>query len=106
MTRNSIQAFADSQTELAREVIEWDDQVDELFHRISRKLPDMHAENTLSVQDMTDILSVNSMAYNIERIGDNATNIAESAIYLIQGRDVKHLDHQNDAESLLKEEEQ
>lgn len=106
MTRNSIQAFADGQPELAREVIEWDDQVDELFHRISRKLPDMHAEKTLSVQELTDILSVNSMAYNIERIGDNATNIAESAIYLIQGQDVKHLDHQNDAESLFRNEEE
>ena len=105
MARNSIQAFTSSETLLAKEVIELDDQVDELFHRINRELPNAQAGKILSVQEMTDILSVTSMAYNIERIGDNATNIAESAIYLIQGHDVKHLDHQNDASSLIHEEE-
>ena len=29
-------------------------------------------------------------SYNIERIGDNATNIAEAAIYLIEGKNIKH----------------
>lgn len=105
MTQNSVHAFTKSETELAKEVIDLDDQVDELFHTISHELPKNHAEKTLSAQDLTDILSINSMAYNIERIGDNATNIAESAIYLIQGRNIKHIGHQDDALSLISNEE-
>ncbi|MGL5790204.1 MAG: PhoU domain-containing protein, partial [Bacteroidales bacterium] len=56
----------------------------------------------LSEQEITDILIINSIAYNIERIGDHSTNIAEAAVYLIQGRNISHLDHQNEADELLK----
>ena len=47
-------------------------------------------DKILSQQEVTDALCINSMAYNIERIGDNATNIAEAAIYLIEGKNIKH----------------
>ena len=39
---------------------------------------------------MNDTLCINSISYNIERIGDNAINIAEAAIYLIEGKNIKH----------------
>ena len=35
-------------------------------------------------------LSLILISRNLERIGDHATNIAEEAIYWIQGRDVRH----------------
>ena len=104
MAKNSIQAFTDGRTELAKEVIELDDQVDDLFHRISRELPEMQSGKVLSPQEMTDVLAINGMAYNIERIGDNATNISESAIYLIQGQNIRHLDHQDEANDLISKE--
>ena len=37
---------------------------------------------------------LSGMSYNIERIGDNATNIAEAAIYLMEGKNAKHI-HNN-----------
>lgn len=104
MTKNSIQAFTDSMPELAKDVIDLDDKVDDLFHRINRELPEMQSGKVLSAQEMTDILAINGMAYNIERIGDNATNIAEAAIYLIQGRSIRHLDHQDEANQLIGQE--
>lgn len=103
MTQNSIEAFVSEEIRLAKEVIELDDQVDDFFHSINRELVDtrMHSETTS--QKVIDLLSISSMVYNIERIGDNATNISEAAIYLIQGRNVRHMDHQDDADALLRE---
>ncbi len=105
MTKNSIGAFTNSEPKLAKEVIELDDQVDEFFHSINRDLPGSIPGRELSGQELRDLLSINTMTYHIERIGDNATNISEAAIYLIQGRNIKHLDHQNDADLLMEGEE-
>jgi phosphate transport system protein len=35
-------------------------------------------------------LSLILISRNIERIGDHAANIAEEAIYIVQGRDIRH----------------
>ena len=101
MAKNAIKAFTDSEPELARNVIEMDDEVDRHFHEIGEDLPRLYASRQLLQQELTDILAINAISYNIERIGDHSTNIAESAVYLIQGRNIQHLDHQDTADSLL-----
>lgn len=103
MTQNSIEAFVSEEIRLAKEVIELDDQVDEFFYSINRELVDTRMRDDTTSQEVIDLLSISSMVYNIERIGDNATNISEAAIYLIQGRNVRHMDHQDDADALLAE---
>lgn len=90
MTQNAIFAFTCEDAKLARETIELDDLVDAFHHEIVRKLPVSHAGKNLQEQQITDILSISSISYNIERIGDNATNIAEAAIYLMEGKNIKH----------------
>lgn len=90
MTQNAIFAFTCEDIQLAKETIETDDQVDELHHSIGRILPTHCSDKILSQQEVTDALCINSLAYNIERIGDNATNIAEAAVYLIEGKNIKH----------------
>ncbi|MGL4805261.1 MAG: phosphate signaling complex PhoU family protein, partial [Bacteroidales bacterium] len=102
MAKNALKAFTESEPEMAKDVIELDDKVDSLFYRISQELPKQYFNKQLSEQEITDILIINSIAYNIERIGDHSTNIAEAAVYLIQGRNISHLDHQNEADELLK----
>lgn len=103
MAKNALKAFTESEPEIAKDVIELDDKVDSLFYRITQELPKQYCNRQLSEQEMTDILTISSIAYNIERIGDHSTNIAEAAVYLIQGRSIAHLDHQNDADALLKQ---
>lgn len=102
MAKNALKAFTESEPEMAKDVIELDDKVDSLFYRISQELPKLYNNKQLSEQEITDVLIINSIAYNIERIGDHSTNIAEAAVYLIQGRNISHLDHQNEADELLK----
>ncbi|MFR4037941.1 MAG: PhoU domain-containing protein [Butyricimonas faecalis] len=62
----------------------------EIIHRI----PLHFVGKTIKDQNMLDALSLSGMSYNIERIGDNATNIAEAAIYLMEGKNAKHI-HNN-----------
>lgn len=102
MTTKAINAFIKGESQLAKEVIDLDDEVDELYHQIVREIPIKEADKKISAKELTDLLAINSMAYNIERIGDHATNIAESAVYLIQGENMKHLGHEDDALSLIK----
>lgn len=90
MTQNAIFAFTCEDARLARATIESDDQVDDYFHEIGKTLPLDCCRETLGSQEVTDALSISSMSYNIERIGDNATNIAEAAIYLMEGKNIKH----------------
>lgn len=91
MTQNAIFAFTCEDIQLAKETIELDDEVDTLHHSIGFELQQNCAGKAMSQQEMADALAINSMSYNIERIGDNATNIAEAAIYLIEGKNIKHL---------------
>lgn len=91
MIKNAIFAFTCEDEELAREVIAQDDSVDILHREITRSIPRLFTGKTMNEQDMSDALSISNMSYNIERIGDNATNIAEAAIYLMDGKNAKHI---------------
>ena len=101
MTQNAIFAFTCEDLQLAKDTIELDDQVDALHRSIRERLESEYAGKELSQQEIADVLSINSMSYNIERIGDNATNIAESAIYLVEGKNIKHWDKEKNNEEIL-----
>ena len=91
MVRNAILSFTNMELETARKVIETDDSVDERFREIRRYLSETNAFQELSKEQILEILQIDSFAHNLERCGDSATNIAESTIYLIKGRDIRHM---------------
>lgn len=90
MTQNAIFAFTCEDIRLARETIRLDDQVDRLYHSAGEQLPGICAEQQRTAGEIADALGIAGIAGNIERIGDNATNIAEAAIYLIEGKNIRH----------------
>lgn len=94
MTQNAIFAFTCEDESLAKEIIQTDDLVDTNHKAIVHGIPLHFTGKMIKDQDMLDALSLSSMSYNIERIGDNATNIAEAAIYLMEGKNAKHI-HNN-----------
>lgn len=94
MTQNAIFAFTCEDENLAKEIIRTDDVVDKKHKEIIHGIPLHFVDKTVREQDLLDALSLSSMSYNIERIGDNATNIAEAAIYLMEGKNAKHI-HNN-----------
>lgn len=90
MLRNSIFSFTQEDTSVAYEILKEDDKVDELFRQIKVSLQKSFANKTLDEDVIRNIINIDTIAHNLERIGDSATNIAESTIYLTEGRDIRH----------------
>jgi phosphate transport system protein len=87
MVTDVVAAFVARDPVRAREVIHRDDEVDRLYWSLFSNLLDrIRAEPELVRQLISQIL----VARFAERIGDQATNIAEEIIYLVEGEPVRH----------------
>ncbi|HKW19350.1 MAG TPA: phosphate signaling complex protein PhoU [Terriglobales bacterium] len=87
MVRDALRSFIEGDTELAKHVLEADDEVDRINREAFKSLSEsMRANPELAVQAL-DVLSI---ARNLERVADHATNIAEDVIFWIRGADVRH----------------
>jgi phosphate transport system protein len=87
MLSEALDAFARRDTNLARGVFLRDNAVDALYAQTLRELITYMLESPTNIFRATKLLSV---AKYLERIGDHATNVAEQAIFLVEGRDVRH----------------
>jgi phosphate transport system protein len=87
MVRDALRSFIEGDTELARHVLEADDDVDrinkEAFATLSQYMQS-HPEGAVQALDAL------SVARNLERVADHATNIAEDVIFWVRGADVRH----------------
>ncbi len=90
MLRNAILSFSNEDALMAYEVIKEDDKVDEIFHQISVSLQEAFSDRKLTKEEVQNVINVNAISHNLERVGDSATNIAEAAIYLTEGKDIRH----------------
>jgi len=90
MTENAVLAFDCDNSVMAYDTIAMDNKVDELFRKIAKKLPETFTNKSLSHEELQNIMGINTISYNIERIADNATNVAEAAVYLSEGKDIRH----------------
>ncbi len=88
MVIKALDSFVKSDSELARQVIHMDDQVDEQVRIIIGEMIEMMRQDQGLVEPATHCFSA---AGHIERIGDQAENIAEDVIYLIDGDIVRHM---------------
>jgi phosphate transport system protein len=87
MLKDSLDSFINSDPEKAREVCVRDDQVDDLKDKIIKTvLTHMLERPDFISQGLTLIL----VSRNLERIADLATDISEEAIYIHQGKVIKH----------------
>lgn len=90
MTKNSIYAFSCKDIQLTRATIELDDVADAIHKEIGIKLVSLTSGSILSSQQALEVFSISSISYNLERIADNATNMAEAAVYLVEGKNIQH----------------
>ena len=90
MVRMAVYAFIFEDNPKAYQTIAADDKLDSNLLDIIEQLHLVFQNKILNSQDLYNLTSINSIAYNIERVGDNATNIAEMAVYLTEGKDIRH----------------
>ena len=86
--RSALDTFARLDSDEARVVIETDDALDTEFKSIIRQLITFMMEDPRTITTALDIITI---ARAIERVGDHAKNIAEQVIYIVEGRDIRHL---------------
>jgi phosphate transport system protein len=87
MVKKSADALVDLNTDLAYEVCQSDDQVDEYHRSAYTALQQEIQKNPAAVEYFICLLSISR---NLERIADHATNIAEDVIYMVDGQIIRH----------------
>ncbi len=83
MVTESLDAFVKKDLTLAKEVIAYDDVVDDLFFRVKNDLIELISKQSGVGHQAIDLIMI---AKYFERIGDHAVNIAEWVVFSITGR--------------------
>lgn len=91
MLRTSLDAFARLDVSKTVEVARQDEQVDEQFRAAMRQLITFMLEDPRTISMSLEVVFV---AKAVERIGDHAKNIAEYVVYMVKGKDVRHVSMQ------------
>jgi phosphate transport system protein len=86
--RRALDAFARMEVTAAARIVHDDKAIDHEFSAFVRKLVTRMSASPLMVPVALEYLF---MAKAFERIGDHATNIAEFVVYVVKGRDVRHV---------------
>jgi len=89
MVKESLDAFVNRNSELARSVCKADDVIDDLNHQIFRELLSFMIEDP---QTTTRAIRISFISKYLERIADHATNIAELVVYLVEGKIIRHME--------------
>ena len=88
MVRDALDAFVQADPERAREVVDRDRVVNAYYGQIFRELLTYMMEDPRNIYRA---IRAQSIAKYLERMGDHATNLAEMVIFMVVGKDVRHL---------------
>jgi phosphate transport system protein len=80
--KNVLDAYSRRDENAAMTVWKCDDEIDEIYNSLFRELLTYMMEDPKKISQATHLLFI---AKNFERIGDHATNIAETVSYIVTG---------------------
>jgi phosphate transport system protein len=82
-----LTAFVRADGALGRDVCRADDEVDAMHNSVFRILVTHMMEDARTITPSLELLLVSR---NLERVADLATNIGEDAVFLAEGKTIKH----------------
>lgn len=82
MLKDTLDAYMRGDAELAEDVRQRDQEVDQMYNALFREFLTFMMEDP---RNITACMHLHFMAKNIERMGDLTTNMAEQVIYLVTG---------------------
>jgi phosphate transport system protein len=88
LLRDALDVFARLDAPAALAAVRRDRQIDEEYDAIQRQCMTFMIEDPRTIRAMIDLMWV---ARALERVGDHAKNICEYVIYMVGGRDVRHV---------------
>ena len=88
MLRDSLDAFVREDTELALQVCQRDDFIDDLTAQIFNRMLERMTKEPQTAPRLTRLLF---LAKYLERIADHATNIGEMVIFMAKGKSIRHV---------------
>ena len=88
MIVDALEAFLRGDADLAAAVTQRDDYIDQLNVQIFRELLTFMMEDPKTITRATRLIFVGKY---LERIADHATNIAEMVIFMVKGKDIRHM---------------
>ena len=87
MLRDALDAYVRRDTELARAVLNADDELDGLKTQLFRELLTFMLQAPTTIEPALELILISR---HLERIGDHATNVAEDVIFMVLAKDVRH----------------
>ena len=88
MVHDALDAFVQGDPERAQQVIARDKVVNDQYSQMVRELLTYMMEDPRNIYRATRLQSVGKY---LERIGDHATNLAEMVVFMVKGKDIRHL---------------
>lgn len=88
MVRDAFESFVEEDDDRAMTVLEADNEVDQLYADAFRKLLTTMEADSPKVAWASKIQSI---AKYLERLADHATNVAELVVFMVRGKDVRHI---------------
>ena len=88
MLHQALDSFARLDVSTVTQVIRKDEQVDNEFRTILRYLVTLMMEDPRTISGALEMLFI---AKAVERMGDHAQNMAEYTVYLVKGRNARHI---------------
>ncbi len=94
----TLDAFARMDVDAAMDVVRGDDLIDEAYDGLTRQLITYMMEDSRNIRRGIDVLWC---ARALERVGDHAKNIAEYVVFMVLGKDVRHVSPEQAQEEIL-----